>query len=76
MLGTTSKVILEDTRTTSSMMWTPFPGSPKLKNKFDDVLKSDSMDYAGLMFGDELLAKKMLGAFKHAADLCRGKEAF
>jgi hypothetical protein len=36
----------------------------------------ESLDFAGLIFYEESIAKRVLEAFKHAADLCRGKEPF
>jgi hypothetical protein len=41
-----------------------------------DPHKSESTDYAFLVLFDESVAQRVLDAFKHAADLCRGKEAF
>jgi Trypsin-like peptidase domain len=42
----------------------------------ENTTESESKNYAGLTFYDESIAKRVLEAFLHAADLCRGKEAF
>jgi hypothetical protein len=50
-----------------------------LKNTYEeisDTAKSESLNRASLIFYEESIAKRVLEAFKHAADLCRGKEAF
>ncbi len=50
-----------------------------LKETYEDITdttKSDSLSRASLIFYEESIAKRVLEAFKHAADLCRGKEAF
>jgi hypothetical protein len=41
-----------------------------------DTRKSESSSVASLIFYEESIAKRVLDAFNHAADLCRGKEAF
>ncbi|MGO9230633.1 MAG: S1C family serine protease [Bryobacteraceae bacterium] len=46
------------------------------RDSLHDSPENDSKDYAFLVFFDESVAQRVLGAFKHAADLCRGKEAF
>lgn len=37
---------------------------------------SEGKDYFGVMFYEESIAQRVLDAFRHAADLCRRKEAF
>jgi hypothetical protein len=37
---------------------------------------SESVSVLNLRFRDEAIAQRVLDAFKHAADLCRGKEPF
>lgn len=41
-----------------------------------NTTKSDAGKYAFLIFKDESIAQRVLKAFLHAADLCRGKEPF
>jgi hypothetical protein len=41
-----------------------------------DTTQNESTNYAFLVFAEESVAQRVLDAFKHAADLCRGKEAF
>lgn len=71
-------------------LWTVFldATSKVILHESDDVMlhesrevrknttESASKNYAGLTFYDESVARRVLEAFKHAADLCRGKEAF
>ncbi len=38
--------------------------------------KSESVNFAFLGFYEESIANRVLEAFKHAAELCRGKEPF
>ena len=42
----------------------------------NNTTKSESQSGFCLTFYDESIAKRVLEAFKHAADLCRGKESF
>ena len=41
-----------------------------------DTTKSDTVNRAFMLFNDESIAQRVLKAFLHSADLCRGKEAF
>lgn len=41
-----------------------------------NTTKTDTENHAFMVFNDELIAQRVLKAFLHAADLCRGKEAF
>jgi hypothetical protein len=77
LFGSTSKVVLEETYLTSS--WTlqlPLPGSPRIRDKGQDVTERESVNYAALVFNDKPVAQRILEALRHAAELCRGKEAF
>jgi len=62
--------------------WTVFlDASSKviLSETYEDLYKttkSESQDWAFLTFYDEAMAKRVLEAFKHAADLCRVKDPF
>jgi hypothetical protein len=42
----------------------------------NNTTKSESQKMAFLTFNEESTAKRVLDAFKHAADFCRGKEPF
>jgi hypothetical protein len=42
----------------------------------NNTTKSESWKDAAVVFYEESIAKRVLDAFKHAADLCRGKEPF
>lgn len=42
----------------------------------DNTTKTESQSWAFIPFFDESIAKRVLDAFKHAAELCRGKELF
>jgi hypothetical protein len=37
---------------------------------------TENLDYAAVHFSEESTAKRVSDAFKHAAELCRGKEPF
>lgn len=76
VIGTGSKVVLREIHLTSSMLWSPLPDLPKMRTKGDDTTKRESADNAYLIFDDETLARRILEAFRHMAELCRGKEAF
>jgi hypothetical protein len=41
-----------------------------------DTTQSEGTSYAFLVFFEESVAQRVLDALKHAADLCRGREAF
>jgi Trypsin-like peptidase domain len=43
---------------------------------FLNTTKTESVNDASLIFGDEALARRVQEAFNHAAELCRGKEPF
>lgn len=45
-------------------------------DNLSDVTKTESDDFAILIFYEEPIANRVLEAFKHAAELCRGKEPF
>jgi hypothetical protein len=76
LLRTTSNVILVETHLTSSIMWAPFSDLPKTRIKGKDEVFSNSTNNAHLIFSDKSTATRVLAAFRHAADLCRGKEPF
>jgi hypothetical protein len=45
----------------------------------DDLLstqKTEAVDLVTITFNDEAIARRVAEAFRHAADLCRGKEPF
>ena len=42
----------------------------------NNTTKSEGQKWAFIIFYDESVAKRVLEAFKHAADLCRMKEPF
>ena len=76
LLGAGSKVITSDLLHTSASMFTPFPGSPKIRMKGDDVTQRESVNHAEAVFSDRSVAQRILEASHHAADLCRGSEPF
>lgn len=41
-----------------------------------NTTKSESQNWVGMIFYEESIARRVLEAFTHAADLCRGKEPF
>jgi hypothetical protein len=48
----------------------------ELHESVNNTTQTRSQDFAMFFFYDESIANRVLEAFKHAADLCRGKEPF
>ena len=69
VLTGTAKVFLSET-------WTVYLTAGEIDDNAKDVIKSDSKSGGSILFKDESLARRVAEAFKHAADLCKGREPF
>jgi hypothetical protein len=48
----------------------------ELHESANNTTQTRSQDFAMFFFNDEPIANRVLEAFKHAAELCRGREPF
>jgi len=69
VLKTKSNVILEET-------WTLIVGVGETDENANHDTRSETVGAAFMAFTDEEITKRVVDAFRHAADLCRGREAF
>jgi hypothetical protein len=68
-LQTKSRVILSE-------MWSVILSIGEANDNPSGAVKTESVDSLHIFFKEESIAKRAREAFNHAADLCRGKEAF